>query len=201
MKLYTNSFSPNARKVHAVAHALGMELETQTVDLRAGEQRTPDFLALNPNGKVPTLVDGSTTLWESNAILCYLAGKTDTALWPRSSKRYDILRWMFWESNHFGQAINQIVVQKLFHSDAPDQAVIDQGLKDFRKYATVLDGALHGAPHILGQELTLADFAVGVGLGYTETCQLPLDEFPHIKRWWQTFIDTPAGQILLPPNK
>ena len=95
MKLYTNLFSPNARKVHAVAHALGIDLETHTVDLRAGEQRTPEYLALNPNGKVPTLVDGDTVLWESNAIMCYLAGKGDTDLWPKSAKRYDILRWMF----------------------------------------------------------------------------------------------------------
>jgi glutathione S-transferase len=201
MKLYMNSFSPNCRKVQAVAHALGMQLETQMVDLSAAEQRTPDYVALNPNGKVPTLVDGSTTLWESNAILCYLAGKADTELWPKSSKRYDILRWMFWESNHFGHAINQIAMQKLFHRDTPDQAIIDQGLKDFRKYAGVLDGALHGAPHILGAELTLADFAVGVGLGYTETCELPLDDFPHVKRWWQAFVETPSGKMLLPPSK
>ena len=60
MKLYTNLFSPNARKVHAVANELGTRLETHTVDLRAGEQRTPEYLALNPNGKVPTLVDGDT---------------------------------------------------------------------------------------------------------------------------------------------
>lgn len=201
MKLYTNLFSPNARKVHAVAHALGMELETQTVDLRAGEQRTPDYLAMNPNGKVPLLVDGDTSLWESNAILCYLAGKTDTELWPKSSKRYDILRWMFWEANHFGPAINQVVWQNLFHADDPDQAAIDQGMKDFRKYAAVLDGALHGAHHILGNTQTLADFSVGVGLGYAESCDLPIDEFQHVKRWWQAFVDTPSGQILLPPSK
>jgi glutathione S-transferase len=94
MKLYTNLFSPNARKVHAVANELGIELDTHTVDLRAGEQRTPEYLALNPNGKVPTLVDGDTVLWESNAIICYLAGKGDTELWPKSAKRYDILRWI-----------------------------------------------------------------------------------------------------------
>ncbi|MDH3622632.1 MAG: glutathione S-transferase family protein [Myxococcales bacterium] len=201
MKLYTNLFSPNARKVHAAAQELGIELDTHTVDLRAGEQRTPEYLALNPNGKVPTLVDGDTTLWESNAILCYLAGKSDTDLWPKSAKRYDILRWMFWESNHFSQAITAIIVQKIFRSDNPDQAVIDSALKDFRKYAAVLDGTLHGSHFITGDTLTLADFAVGVGLGYEETCELPIDEFQHVKRWWQALIDTPSGQTLLPPSQ
>ncbi len=201
MKLYTNLFSPNARKVHAVAQELGVELDTHTVDLRAGEQRTPEYLALNPNGKVPTLVDGQTTLWESNAILCYLAGKNDTDLWPKSAKRYDILRWMFWESNHFSQAITQIIVQKIFRRDNPDQAAIDAGLKDFRKYAAVLDGTLHGAHYVTGDSLTLADFAVGVGLGYEKICELPLDEFQHVKRWWQGLIDTPSGQTLLPPSQ
>ena len=101
---------------------LGIELETQTLDLRAGEQRTPEYLALNPNGKVPTLVDGDTVLWESNAIMCYLAGKGDTALWPKSAKRYDILRWMFWESNHLTNALNRLFGQKFFNRDNPIRA-------------------------------------------------------------------------------
>ena len=200
MKLYTNLFSPNARKVHAVAQELGIELDTHTVDLRGGEQRTPEYLALNPNGKVPTLVDGDTTLWESNAILCYLAGKSDNDLWPKSAKRYDILRWMFWDAYHFGDAIGRIIGQKIFRRDNPDQAVIDEGLKYFRKYAAVLDGTLHGSHFIIGDTLTLADFAVGVGLGYEQICELPIDEFQHVKRWWQALIDTPSGQTLLPPS-
>ncbi len=133
MKLYTNLFSPNARKVHAVANELGIELETQTVDLRGGEQRTPEYLTLNPNGKVPTLVDGDTVLWESNAIMCYLAGKGDTDLWPKTAKRYDILRWMFWESNHLSNALNRLFFQKFFSGDNPDQALIELATKDFPK--------------------------------------------------------------------
>lgn len=201
MKLYTNLFSPNARKVHAVAQELGIELETQTVDLRAGEQRTPEYVALNPNGKVPVLVDGDTTLWESNAILCYLGGTSETDLWPKSVKRYEILRWMFWSSEHFGQAVNQIIGQKIFRRDNPDQTIIDEGIGYFRKYAAVLDGTLHGAHYITGDTLTLADFAVGVSLGYAELCELPLDDYQHVKRWWQALIDTPSGQTLLPPSR
>jgi glutathione S-transferase len=198
MKLYTNLFSPNARKVHAVANELGIELETQTVDLRGGEQRTPEYLALNPNGKVPTLVDGDTVLWESNAIVCYLAGKGDTDLWPKSAKRYDILRWMFWESNHLSNALNRLFFQKFFSGDNPDQALIELATKDFRKYATVLDTHLANNTYVTGDTLTLADFTVGVGFGYAVPLELPLEGLDSINRWWGTFSATDSGSILLP---
>jgi glutathione S-transferase len=198
MKLYTNLFSPNARKVHAVANELGIELETHTVDLRAGEQRTPEYLALNPNGKVPTLVDGDTVLWESNAILCYLAGKGDTDLWPKSAKRYDILRWMFWESNHLTNALNRLFGQKFFNRDNPDQGIIERATKDFRKYATVLDGNLADKTYVTGDTLTLADFAIGVGFGYIQPLELPVEGLDNINRWWNTFSATESGKVLLP---
>ncbi|MFA9411801.1 MAG: glutathione S-transferase family protein [Deltaproteobacteria bacterium] len=198
MKLYTNLFSPNARKVHAVASELGIELETQTLDLRAGEQRTPEYLALNPNGKVPTLVDGDTVLWESNAIMCYLAGKGDTELWPKSAKRYDILRWMFWESNHLTSALNRLFFQKFFNRDNPDQGVIDRATKDFRKYAEVLDAQLANNAHVTGDTLTLADFAIGVSFGYIQPLELPVEGLDNIHRWWGAFSTTESGKILLP---
>jgi glutathione S-transferase len=198
VKLYTNLFSPNARKVHAVAHALGIELETHTVDLRAGEQRTPEYLALNPNGKVPTLVDGDTVLWESNAIMCYLAGKGDTKLWPKSAKRYDILRWMFWESNHLTNALNRLFGQKFFSGGNPDQGIIEGATKDFRKYATVLDNNLANKEYVTGDTLTLADFTVGVAFGYAVPLELPMDGLDNINRWWSAFSATESGRILLP---
>ncbi|MGB8329445.1 MAG: glutathione S-transferase family protein [Polyangiales bacterium] len=198
MKLYTNLFSPNARKVHAVADELGIELETQTVDLRAGEQRTPEYLALNPNGKVPTLIDGETVVWESNAIICYLAGKRDNELWPKSAKRYDILRWMFWESNHLTNAVNRIFGQKFFNRANPDQDVIDRANKDFRKYATILDANLADKRFVTGDTLTLADFAIGVDFGYIQPMQLPVEGLKHLDRWWSAFSNTASGRILLP---
>ena len=198
MKLYTNLFSPNARKVHAVANELGIELDTHTVDLRAGEQRTPEYLALNPNGKVPTLVDGDTVLWESNAILCYLAGKGDTDLWPKSATRYDILRWMFWESHHLTNALNRLFGQKFFNRDNPDHGIIERATKDFRKYATVLDGNLADNAYVTGDTLTLADFAIGVGFGYIQPLELPVEGLDNINRWWEALSATESGKILLP---
>ena len=80
MKLYGFPASPNTWKVRAVAAYLKMPLELEFVDLAKGAQRTPDYLALNPTGRTPTLVDGDSTLWESNAIMQYIAGKTTNAL-------------------------------------------------------------------------------------------------------------------------
>lgn len=198
MKLYTNLFSPNARKVHAVAHQLGIQLETQTLDLRAGEQRTPEYLALNPNAKVPTLVDGEIVIWESNAIICYLAGKADTELWPKSAKRYDILRWMFWDANHLSNALNRLFFQKFFNRDNSDQAAIERATKDFRKYAEILDANLADKAFVTGDTLTLADFTIGVDFGYVDSLDLPLVGLDNISRWWTTFSATSSGKLLLP---
>ena len=200
MKLYTNLFSPNARKVHAVAKELGVDLEFQTLDLRAGEQRTPEYLALNPNGKVPTLVDGDTVVWESNAIMCYLAGKGDTDLWPKSAKRYDILRWLFWESNHLTNALNRLFGQKFFSGGNPDQAIVERANKDFRKYAMILDDNLADKQFVTGDSLTLADFAIGVVFGYEVPLELPMDGLDNVARWYGALASTESGKILLPPG-
>ena len=87
MKLYTFPPSPNSRKIMAVAHYLGIELDVHFVDLTKGDQMKPEFLALNPNHKIPTLQDGDFVLWESNAIMQYLAAsQSDRSLWPREPR-------------------------------------------------------------------------------------------------------------------
>jgi glutathione S-transferase len=198
MKLYTNLFSPNARKVHAVASELGLDLDTHTVDLRAGEQRSPEYLALNPNGKVPTLVDGDTVLWESNAILCYLASKKDTELWPQSDKRYDILRWMFWDANHLNKASLRLFGQKFFSRGNPDMAVVESANKAFRKHATVLDGQLEREEFLTGDTLTLADFVVGLNFAYGTALDLPIDGLDNVARWWSKLSERESIRMLSP---
>jgi glutathione S-transferase len=198
MKLYTNLFSPNARKVHAVATELGLDLETHTVDLRAGEQRTPEYLALNPNGKVPTLVDGDTVMWESDAILCYLAGKNETELWPQSAKRYDILRWMFWDANHLNKEALKLFGQKFFSRGNPDLSIVEAANKQFRKYATVLDGQLSNNEFVTGETLTLADFVVGLNFAYGQVLELPIEGLEHIERWWSKLSERDSVKLLSP---
>src|SRR5215468_10093786 len=100
MKLYGFPLSPNTWKARAVAAHLGLPLELEIVDLT--KPRTPDYLAINPTGRTPTLVDGDFKLWESNAIMQYVASRSANALWPDNARtRADIARWQFWQLGHF----------------------------------------------------------------------------------------------------
>jgi glutathione S-transferase len=99
MKLY-HFPSPNPQKIHFALLELGLECEIIPVDLTKGEHRKPEFLALNPYGRVPVLIDGDLTLWESHAILAYLGEKAGK-MWPTSAAgRADALRWLFFLSGH-----------------------------------------------------------------------------------------------------
>lgn len=102
MKLYDFAFSPNCRKVRAVAYELGIELELAPVNLIQGEQRSPAFLQKNPNGRVPVLDDDGFVLWESIAIVRYLAAKQpEPGLVPRGAREQaDMERWLLWQTGH-----------------------------------------------------------------------------------------------------
>lgn len=204
MKLYANPLSPNCRKVHAVVAHLGASVEQVPVDLLAGGSHEPAFLAINPNGKVPALVDGDEVLWESNAIMGYIASKQDTSLWPKSNARYQILKWLNWEACHFGPAVGKLIGQYIFapmRGATPDEAIIADALKDFRKYAAVANAQLETTKFLVGDDVTLADFSVGVLLGYEQVCKLPLGEFGHLSRWWGDLQAVPGGRELLVPQR
>src|SRR5260370_32667997 len=113
MKLSTFVGSPNGRKVEAVISHLGLDIEIEYRDFFAGALRSPDSIALNPNAMVPTLVDESFILWESNAISQYLADKADSEeLFPRDRQKHaDITRWQFWEAVHFNKAFGTLAVE------------------------------------------------------------------------------------------
>src|SRR5262245_8645262 len=101
MKLYGFPASPNTWKVRAVAAHPGIGLDEQFVDLTKGAQRSPDYLALNPTGRTPTLVDGDFVLWEATAIMQYLAERKTSPLWPGDTRsRADITRWQSWNLQH-----------------------------------------------------------------------------------------------------
>lgn len=203
MKLYSNPLSPNCRKVHALAKHLGLNMEIAVVNILAGAGREPSYLAINPNGKVPALVDGNKTLWESNAILAYLASKQDTTVWPKTEERYDIMKWMSWESCHFAPAVGKIIGQVIFapmRGAEPDQKIMQQGIEDFRKYAAVADGQLKTTKFLAGDKVTIADFAVAVWLSYAKICELPVSEFSNLARWSKAMQGLPGGAELETPR-
>ncbi len=197
MKLYSNPLSPNCRKVHVLVAHTGLEVEPHVVKLMEGEQKKPEFLALNPNGKVPVVVDGDTRLWESNAILAYLAGKADSDLWPKSDARYTIMSWMFWESAHFSQALATIIGEKIFkpmRGAEADPKILEEGMTRYSALAAVLDGNLARHRFLTGDAMTIADISVGIWFGYQEICGLPVGETAHVKRWLGELDALPAWQ-------
>lgn len=202
MKYYYHPASPNCRKVTAVIDYLGFQAEHIVVDLPKGEQMSPEFLAINPNGRVPTLVDGNRTLWESNAIIIYLAEKTTSDLWPDDDRRLDILRWLFWEQGHLmyatGIPFYQLVIKPLFN-EQPDQKRIDEAYSSFGRLAKVLDDQLARTTHVVGDTLSLADFALGGNFSYASKARLPMDEFSNIRRWLDALDQIPAWKASAPP--
>jgi glutathione S-transferase len=188
MRLYYFE-TPNARKACAVARYLAAPVEFVRVDLTEGEHKAPAFLAINPNGKVPALEDGAARIWESAAIMCYLADKAGSSLWPKDSARQiDIIRWLSWDAMHFsrhaGTLFFQRVIKPRFGLGEPDLAAIDEAMSFFRQFAGVLNRHLEGRAYLVGDGLTVADFAVGAFLPHAHDARMPLDEFPEIRRWY-----------------
>jgi glutathione S-transferase len=166
MKLYTFMGSPNGRKVEAVIDHLGLDVEIEYRDFFGGELRSPDFVAINPNAMVPTLVDGAFTLWESNAIMQYLADKGGSdELFPRDiQKRADIARWQFWEVAHFNNAFGTLafetVVKPKYNIGETNHALVEIARTEIARFAPVLDRVLEGRRYLVGDRITIADYAV-----------------------------------------
>ncbi len=201
MKLYYAE-SPNPRKACAVARYLDAPVELIRVDLAAREHKTPSFLAVNPNGKVPVLVDGDTRLWESNAIMCYVAAKMNSGLWPRDERQIDIIRWFNWETAHFsrhaGALYFQNCIKPQFGLGAPDPAVIEEATGFFLHFAGVLDAHLDDRAYLVGNALSVADFAVAATLPTADAAGLPLADFGRIRRWHGTLERLPAWRDPFP---
>jgi glutathione S-transferase len=198
MKLYGFPPSPNTWKVRAVAAHLGLPLELELVDLTKGQQRTPQFLTLNPTGRTPVLVDGDFILWESNAILQYLADQKTNSLWPNDArKRADIGRWLSWQLAHWGPegctpVIFQRVVKAALNLGPPDDAVVAKGLDAFQRDARLLDTHLAKQKYLVGDDLTLADFSVASPLFLAARAELPLAPFGHLRDWFARVSALPA---------
>ena len=204
MKLYGFPPSPNTWKVRAAAAHIGVPLDFELVDLTKGAQRAPAYLALNPTGRTPTLVDSDFTLWESNAILQYIGGKTANALWPDDArKRADITRWMCWQLAHFGSdacvpLTFQRLVKKILNLGPPDAAAVDKALEAFNRDVAVLEGHLTKQQYLVGNALTLADFSVAANLCYAAQTEMPLSRYPHVAAWFERISSLPAWRQAAP---
>jgi glutathione S-transferase len=202
MKLYGFPPSPNTWKVRAVAAHLRVPLELEFIDLT--KPRTPDYLAINPTGRTPTLVDGDFTLSESNAIMQYLASRTSNSLWPDNVRtRADIVRWQSWQLAHWSAdaclpLIFQRLVKKFLNLGAPDEAVVAKATECFNREARMLDAHLAKQPYLVGDAVTLADFGVAASLFYAKEGELPLASYPDIQDWFGRISALPAWRDTAP---
>lgn len=199
MRLYCNPLSSNSRRVLLAASQLGIELEQVNIDLASPADRKR-LLEVNPCGKVPVLEDDGMLLWESCAIMQYLADKAGAAaLYPAGLKeRADVNRWMFFAVQHFAPAIGVLTWERLWKKfvtgDGPDPVEINKGETEVHEHASVLDKHLAAHQWLSGDQLTLADFAVAAPLMYMTRAKVPVEKYTHLLAWFERIQQLPAWQ-------
>ena len=192
IKLYDSATNSNSRKIHAIARDCDVTLEMMPVDLMQGDGQKPEFLSINPNGKIPAMVDDGLKLFESNAIMCYIAAKHQSPLLPKdASGRAQVDQWLFWQTAHLSAATGKVAWERLYKKyrnlGEPDQARVEEGLAELDRYLTVLDGVLAKSPYVCGSSLTVADYAICSTLAKAPRERLQIEneilKHPHVKKW------------------
>jgi glutathione S-transferase len=204
IELYVFPPSPRAFKVMVVANHLGLDYRLHMVDFRKRDQKTPEYAALNPNMRMPTLKEGDYVLWESNAIAQYLAlQRPESGLLPKDERgRLDVTRWQFWDLAHWDPAcavfaFEYVAKRLVLGINEPDMEAIAKATEPFHRVATVLDGQLKNRRFVTGESLTLADFSLGSAMNFAEPAHYPIEPYGEIKRWFHSLRALPSWQKTL----
>ena len=195
IELYTWS-TPNGRKVSVMLEECGLRYNVHKVDIGKGEQFAPAFVAISPNSKIPAIVDPEgpdgkpISLFESGAILVYLAGKTGRFLPESVRGKYEALQWLMFQMGGVGPMFGQA---HHFLRAAKEQVPygIERYTKETRRLYGVLDRRLGEAP-FLAAEYSIADIATFPWVARHEWHQVDLADFPNVKRWFDTIARRPA---------
>jgi glutathione S-transferase len=189
MKLHSAGFSPNGKRVRICAAELGIALEEAPLDAVKGQNRAPDYLALNPMGKWPTLTDGSFALWESGAIMWYLAANGrdgGQALVPAEPQaEADALRWLFFCSCHVDPYFTALVVERFIkprRGATADEGLATEAERWLARFIPVLEHQLEGKDFVAGR-FGLADIALGCTLELSPLVKYDLTSYPNIRAW------------------
>lgn len=204
MKLHTMAPSPNSIKIMMLANHLNMPLEIVPINLMEGDNMKPEFKKMNPNGKIPVLQDGDFFLWESQAIMHYLAVKSGNKhMFPDDVKaQAEVIKWMCWNQAHFSPACGTVLFEKMvkgMRGEQPDMNKVKEGLELFHRFAGVLNEHLSNHKFVMGDQPGMPDFALASPLIYAEAVQLPMAEFPHVKAWFERMMAMPEVQKAIPP--
>ena len=195
MRLFDVQASPNCLKVRIAARELGIRLELEPMVL--ANAREPEYLARNPSGKVPTLIDDDGfTLWESNAILLYLSDKKpELGLLGRdAAQRADAERWLFFAATHLQpwlSLLGQERVIKARRNEAPDPSVVALAERELARFLPLLEQHLSGRDY-LGDAFGVADIGLGAGLESCEARGVELAPFPAIFAWRERLRARPS---------
>ena len=194
MKLYGHPYSNAARRVHILCEELGIHYIYETIDLQNGKQYTPEFLKLNPNSKVPAIDDDGFVLWESQAIMRYLADKHQAHTWyPTDPKaRAYVEGWLDWNQTRLGPEAAKIMFNTHFAGDKRNDQTIEDSKELLAKIFPVMDGVLAKRKYLCGDQPMLPDLAAATNLAYLEMCQYDLSPYPAVIKWYGVMKDRPS---------
>ena len=197
--LYHNPFSQHARRVTALLDEGAIPYKLEHVALNDGAHLRPEYLAVNANHQVPTLVDGPLKIHESNAILRYLCNKNALVDWyPANPERRAIVdQWLDWNQCRMAQPVFDIVYNKVFMGDDADVAAIASGEAQLAELVVILAEALSGSPNLAGDQATIADLSVGSNLTQLLLAETAI-EHPTIEAWYQRLSLIPGFARSLP---
>jgi len=190
--------TPNGRKVSIMLEEIGLPYNVHPINIGKGEQFTPEFIALNPNSKIPAIVDpegpdgGPIAMMESGAILIYLAGKTGRLLPEAARGRYVALQWLMFQMGGVGPIFGQ-VHHFLRAAKEPVPYAIERYTKETQRLYGVLDGRLKDH-EFLADEYSIADIATYPWVARYEWHKTNLGDYPHVKRWFDAISARPAVQ-------
>lgn len=197
--------TPNGIKVSAMLEETGLPYEPHLIDFSTNDQFDPAFLALNPNNKIPAIIDpdgpsGPLPLWESGAILIYLAEKTGQFLSPAPRERIETLQWLMWQMGGLGPMFGQL---GFFHAYAgaqmTDKTARDRYSAEATRLLTVLDQRLAGRDFVMGDAYSIADMAIWpwvrtLSTSYAADDLVGLEQFAEVLRWRDACLARPASQ-------
>ncbi|WP_248320039.1 glutathione binding-like protein [Caballeronia sp. Sq4a] len=189
--------TPNGHKIHIMLEETGLEYRAHPVDIGAGDQFKPDFLAISPNNKIPAIIDNDGpegkpfALFESGAILVYLAEKTGKMLPADAIGRYTTIQWLMFQMGGVGPMLGQT---HHFRNYAPEKIdyAINRYTNEARRLYGVMDKQLGVTQYLAGNEYTIADIATFPWTRSWENQGIVLDEFPNVRRWFDAIAARPA---------
>ncbi|WP_423708394.1 glutathione binding-like protein [Undibacterium sp. WLX3042] len=191
--------TPNGHKIHIMLEECGLAYRAIPVDIGAGDQFKPEFLAISPNNKIPAIVDADgpdgqpISLFESGAILLYLAGKTGQFLGNSDREKYETLQWLMFQMGGFGPMLGQAHHFRIYAPEKIEYA-IDRYTNEARRLYGVIDKKLARTAYLAGEEYTIADIAVFAWARSFANQGIDWADFPDAKRWFDTISERPAVQ-------